>query len=412
MRTVQSTLIATALAALGAVAAAGPVARTQPGAIGTTGFIGEILCRFGVFCASTARPGGCDEWGCGTNSPVVDGAAIQPSAVSPAATNHRPAGANSLIRDILCRFGVFCASTARPGGCDEFGCGTNSPVVDGAAIENDRRSTSVPAKSFHELHLGGIPNAAGFAIVGARKGGIPYTLETAPSGIVARPKAGADRLLEGAALVDLVVDLRDSADWLYTLRIAATDTTPFWAHPQEPTRTFALTYTPANQSAVQPLCRTGVNKAILFAGDRYNSEDKTVVATGAATAGWVNIACAGTALAKLYLTRHTDASQIVTTTRGERQAMLKMFTADGCGDGRSSTVQGQPLLWADAKGIMTFASAPASIEAIWNDTGAVCLDVARRPELATAMAARCVRPSCGGATTAAGRGHVISGNPR
>ena len=160
------------------------------------------------------------------------------------------------------------------------------------------------------------------------------------------------------------------------------------------------------------MCTTSVNEAILFAGDRYDSLDKTVVATGAAASGWINVACAGTALAKLYLTRHTEASQITVTTRGERQSMLKMFTADICGDGTSATVHGQPLLWADAKGITTFASAPASIEAIWNDAGAVCLDTPRRPELASSIAARCPRQTCGGATTPGGRGHAISANPR
>lgn len=92
--------------------------------------------------------------------------------------------------------------------------------------------------------------------------------------------------------------------------------------------------------------------------------------------------------------------------------MFKMFTADVCGDGTSFTVHGQPLLWADAKGITKFASAPASIEAIWNDTGAVCLDTPRVPKLASSIAARCRRASCGGATTPAGRGHAISVNPR
>ena len=214
------------------------------------------------------------------------------------------------------------------------------------------------------------------------------------------------------SLVDLVFDLRDASDRRYTLRIAATDTTRFWADPQGPVRTYVLTYAAASHSTPRPLCTTGVNEAILFAGDRYDALDKTVIATGKGASGWINIACAGTALAKLYLTRHTEASQIVVTTRGERQSMLKMFTADVCGDGISFTVHGQPLLWADAKGITKFASAPGSIEAIWNNAGAVCLDTPRRPELASSIAARCPRLSCGGATTPAGRGHVISAHSR
>lgn len=257
----------------------------------------------------------------------------------------------------------------------------------------------------------GLSNGAGFAVIGVRMGGVPYRLEPAGAAVVARPLAAGSAQLEGASLVNLEIDLRDTNDRRYTLRIAGTDTTPFWADPQERVRTYVLTYAPLNASTSRPLCTTGVNEAILFGGDRYDSARKEVIATGAAATGWINIACAGTALAKLYLTRHTDASQAIATTPAERQAMLKMFTADMCGDGTSFTVHGQPLLWADAKGITRFASAPRSIEAIWNSGGAVCIDTPRRPELASTIRTRCQRPSCGGVTTPGGRGHVISANP-
>ncbi len=48
----------------------------------------------------------------------------------------RPADAFTL-RDLLCIF-LLCEPEPSPhgGGCDEWGCGGNSPVVDGAAIEN------------------------------------------------------------------------------------------------------------------------------------------------------------------------------------------------------------------------------------------------------------------------------------
>lgn len=137
-----------------------------------------------------------------------------------------------------------------------------------------------------------------------------------------------------------------------------------------------------------------------------------MIATADATGGWINIACAGTALAKLHLTRHTQASQIIETTRSEPQSMLTMmFTAGVCGDGTSFSLHRQPLLWGDARGITRFPSPPRSIEAIWNDTGAVCLDTSQKSELASGIAARCHRPTCDRATTPAGRGHVISANP-
>lgn len=168
-----------------------------------------------------------------------------------------------------------------------------------------------------------------------------------------------------------------------------------------------MTFTSTTHAVPQPLCTAGENEALLFGGDRYDADRKTVTATGPATADWFNIACAGTALAKLHLTRHTETSQVVKTTAVERQAMLKMFTADICGDGTAFTVHGEPLLWADANHLTSFAARPASLEAVWSDRGAVCLDAPRRPELAAAIAARCgPLPRC---TTQ--RGYVISANP-
>jgi hypothetical protein len=264
------------------------------------------------------------------------------------------------------------------------------------------------SRSFHELNLHGIANAAGFAVTGVRKGTIPYDLRVSGSTVTAHPRAGGARLA-GAALVGLVIDLRDNAGGRYALRFAAAGTTAYWAGSPDIIATYSLTYTSAAQPVPKPLCTAAVNEAILFAGDRYDAALKTVTATGAETRGWVNVACAETALAKLFLVRHTEASQEVRTKRAERQAMLKMFTADVCGDGTSFTVHGQPLFWADAKGITRFPDTPRSLEAVWNENGAVCMEQPRRPELADAITAHCgPLPRC----TPQSHGHVVSANPR
>jgi ADYC domain len=187
-----------------------------------------------------------------------------------------------------------------------------------------------------------------------------------------------------------------------------------WSHDLEHTRvhtadTGGELANSRSQQMPQPLCTAGVNDVILFAGNRYDAARKTVTETGPSTRGWVNLACAGTALAKLFLLRHTEASQEVPTTRAERQAMFKMFTADVCGDGASCTVHGQPLFWADAKEITRFPETPGSVEAVWNENGAVCMDQPRRPELADAIDGHCgPLPRC----TPQSVGHVVSANPR
>ena len=293
-------------------------------------------------------------------------------------------------------------------GCPWWVCGqSNSPVIDGAATATSK-PLGVATRSFHELNLHGLPNAAGFAVAGIRMGDTPYEIEVQGAAVSAQPLGRRGSRLTGAMLVGLVIDLRDANGARYALRVAGAGTTAHWVAPLSPIPTYLLTYT-TNAEGEKPLCAAANHEAILFAGDRYDGVRKTVTATGAAAEGWVNVACAGTALAKLFLVRHTQASQLVPTTSGERQALLKMLTADVCGDGHSFTVPGQPLYWADAKGITRFPDAPRRLEAVWNEDGAVCMDQPRRPELAAAIDERCgPLPRC----SSSSHGYVISANPR
>ena len=296
---------------------------------------------------------------------------------------------------------------AEAGGCPGWICGqTNSPVIDGAATATSE-PLGVATRSFHELNLHGLPNAAGFAVAGIRKGDTPYEIEVQGAAVSAQPLGRRGPRLTGATLVGLVIDLRDENGARYALKFAGAGTTTHWVGTFSPVSTYRLTYT-TNAEVSKPLCTAANNEAILFAGDRYDSARKTVTATGAAAEGWVNVACASTALAKLFLLRHTQASQLVPTTAEERQAMLKMLTADVCGDGHSFTVHGQPLYWADAKRITRFPDAPWRLEAVWNEHGAVCMEQPRRPELTAAIEERCgPLPRC----TSSSHGSVISANP-
>jgi hypothetical protein len=122
---------------------------------------------------------------------------------------------------------------------------------------------------------------------------------------------------------------------------------------------------------------------LLFEGDRIRPESKEVYDVDTQ---WFNLGCAGSTLAKMALTGHTEAAKLArtfTTTLAERQTMLKMLTADYCGDGTPYTVQGQPLNWADDHGTMKMialaASPPRPVvrEARWGSAGPICLDEPR-----------------------------------
>jgi hypothetical protein len=77
----------------------------------------------------------------------------------------------------------------------------------------------------------------------------------------------------------------------------------------------------------------------------------------------------------------------MTTTLFNLAAMLKMLTADYCGTGRSYTVDGQPLKYGDSNHWCSqppiIPSAVCSIEALWAEKGAVCVDTPRRVDRRT-----------------------------
>jgi hypothetical protein len=142
-------------------------------------------------------------------------------------------------------------------------------------------------------------------------------------------------------------------------------------------------------------------RAVAFRGDVYDHQDQgfrihSVSASGRCPLNQldkertdvVNFACIGTTVSKLYLMRHTAASKRSDrpTTVSQRQAMLRMLTADYCGDGISHTENGTPIRFA-ARGWGDFGAyalgrpgttAPAP-EAKWTDQGASCVDLRRLP---------------------------------
>src|SRR5262249_25624302 len=146
--------------------------------------------------------------------------------------------------------------------------------------------------------------------------------------------------------------------------------------------------------------------SVIFEGDRVDAAAKTIGAK--IDPRWFNIGCAGHTLAKMALTGHTESAVKLgfSTSIAQRQTMLKMLSADYCGDGTPFTVSGQPLQWADDLGWM-HAAPDAQLEARWTSTGASCLMKPRveahptkasfvafhsNAELEARIAAHCRRP--------------------
>jgi hypothetical protein len=258
----------------------------------------------------------------------------------------------------------------------------------------------------HELDGSGqFENDIGLKLVSFKMDAIDLTVDVrgdvlrgiGPDGTVYGP---TELLTHGATFQ---VDYRGQG---FLIRYVALGQTPYWALPATIVPTYTFQYSRADAINWKDLCdgrgATGdsdwasVDKriALVFIGDRYDTQHKTV--SSADVGRWFNIACAGTAVAKMHLLRHTTAGSDAThsTTDSERTAMLKMITDDICGTGQSFTRDGENVRFMDRKNFRSFdLPRTRSIESVWSDHGAICLTEARRakeePEIVAAIQAAC-----------------------
>jgi len=261
--------------------------------------------------------------------------------------------------------------------CDEWGCGTNSPNVD--------------SFGFHELSERGLPNAQGFYITRFEKNGVDYKIDVSKGHLRGLRSTGT---LYGNALVGAQIWVNHKSAGAYVIRIADVAGAPLWAKLTSQSiwvETYLLKWTrvyngvPSTRwlnTCQDPIKDMGMQAyhSVLFEGDRIDAKAKKLFGVDTS---WFNVGCAGSTLAKMYLTGHTEASIAYgfTTTLDERQTALKMFSADFCGDGAAFTVGGTPLQWMDDKGWMDYTG-PVKLEARWTAAGASCLNTPRITDLA------------------------------
>lgn len=294
--------------------------------------------------------------------------------------------------------------------CDDFICGGNSPTIGDGVI-------------FDELNSDGWPDRHNVRILGATYHD-PGTGTDIPVKLVAdharlTAVTGGGTTYGGFQLTHVSFKVwGPSGQYNAEIAEVSQEALHFWAN--DPARTIppaddqhqflefyriiAWPIGGSHQDA-QPLCRGNVarqpdwgkywapveHSALVFEGDRYDPQHK-IVSDAAWSTPWFNLACAGTAPAKMMLMRYTNAGAFghdgfpwYTTQRRERQAMLKMFTADYCGTGQAFTIDGQPLIWWEAhhwydETPLLGLGAPrpvASVEALWDENGALCLTTTR-----------------------------------
>jgi hypothetical protein len=269
--------------------------------------------------------------------------------------------------------------------CPYWGCGTNSAWL-GENIE------------FHDLDASGAtPNEAGLLLVGFFDSDEnPLKLEVKNDHLRGW-RADETAPLDGAPLQKATMRLSyrgphgQDPETFYRLRIVDVGETVFW-FPAGDARVPAYEiqfYPEGDPLKAQALCRHTKEpgwdaiqgQALIFRGDLYDSRLKTVEVTTDDNP-WFNIACSGSAVAKMHLFGHTTASSYDgrVTTQPQRQAVLKMFVADYCNTGHAFTVDGHPLMYTFKQTWRPtpFPSAPyGSFEAVWNEGGATCLATPR-----------------------------------
>ncbi|MCA9662309.1 MAG: hypothetical protein KC486_28475 [Myxococcales bacterium] len=271
--------------------------------------------------------------------------------------------------------------------CPRWRCGYNTSEING--------------KSLQELNLDGEANADGVELVGFLPPAgllLNYTLDTKGDALVARGGLLGKKTLSGPALVGGALLLK--VDGLVVpVLIAGYEDVASWADGGAPVPAYALVYADLQD----PLLERSVCKGtlvdplqasvVILAGDRYDLDAKTV---SAGNDGWFTLACAGSAAAKMALLGYGPNADVDgqddPPTPAQRQATLKMITADYCGGGHSYTADGTPLRWENAAGTVTDADAdPSDLEAIWSANGALCLDT---PRVVDPAEVACSLPSC------------------
>lgn len=106
----------------------------------------------------------------------------------------------------------------------------------------------------------------------------------------------------------------------------------------------------------------------------------------------VTIACVGEAVAKMKLMDfHPQGRRGASP--ADRQATLRMITADYCGTGESFTVTGTPVAWRDDQDRIKPPYGEEVMEALWDEDGAICLDT---PRVVARDSVTCPIPACGG----------------
>lgn len=275
--------------------------------------------------------------------------------------------------------GELIGELEQAGVCPASECGTNSPYL-------------VSGEFVGELHLyanqnTGKVNSHGGQVTGfiAPDGSTNYIV-TMEHGTISA--SNGTTTLEGAALIGSKIVITNTMDGnTIKLMIHNHGMVQAWTTPYFMVDRYVFTnWDPALQMQV-PICTDAVNLeedaawSVLVSRELYSWDDKVVLDTGSNAQGWFNFTCSGNSLYKMKMMGYdpnSTSNNPFATNWQQRQATIKMLTADYCGTGKAFTEDGTSLYWRNQAG-WSDNGVPAGvrIEARWSASGAVCLDEPR-----------------------------------
>jgi hypothetical protein len=268
--------------------------------------------------------------------------------------------------------------------CSPWVCGSNDPDL---------------SVYFHELSVSPAKqNAEGLSVLGFDVGAAFLWNVGVKNGELYAWKPGAPLVqVTGAALIGKSIKIKNNNTGnVWRIRVNNVTSTPLWPAGSGSMPAYEL----KSSDDADPdhnekwLCSNpdsllgeydtlNQNKwtVVLFEGDRFSATSKTITGWDKT---WFNVGCAGHVLAKLALTHHTTVTSKVggpayLHDQREDQAMMKMYTADYCGDGTAFTVGGTELGWIDSHAWSPYyyPILTLKLEARWTDVGPSCLQKPR-----------------------------------
>jgi hypothetical protein len=242
---------------------------------------------------------------------------------------------------------------------------------------------------FNELDMTGTTPSplGGYRITKFHKDGIELTLTVAGFDVIGR--AGNLKLTNGE-LVGAVFDISQLGNPSHVeVTIAAVGSTRYYEggdiDEEEVLPTFQLKFQVINGlgEAVGPLQFVCPGEeynpqdlldrhALLFSGTRY-SIGGAVTKTGAEAHPWFNVSCRDTAEWKAAEFRLVAVAetQDFPSEPNDYTTAVRSIRADYCGDGTAHTVLGTHVDWEN-RGDWLWKDDGLVLEAIWNETGAIC----------------------------------------